>query len=395
IDVARRFRLSVDALLAVNPHVENPCLAGAGRRITLPRLPVGPLIKERRRGRGLMVWEGESLQQPAERAGIDAQRLMALTPHNLESERLPAGLCLALPDGGPVLPGALAAVTLRDDGCDVALLDLEGNLLTWITAGGFVREIAPPVWSPGGGMMAFVGQDDAVWLAEPTGRPPRRIASGAYAGSALAWSPDGSALAFDGPRDIFLLDLGTGERRLWVNEAASPSWFPDGGRMLYTSLVGPTAQTMAISRGGKPERLIDEERSQLFPRISPDGVRLLYTAPDEGRVYLRDLAGGWERAAEAPGGGCGGRYSWSPDGAHWVDIAVAHSERTPYPTGLMRLFDREGRFLRVLAELKTPYGAGGYAWHPSGDGLVFTSCSDGDPDLWYVDREGKDLRRLT
>ncbi|MFF3645695.1 amidohydrolase family protein [Streptomyces sp. NPDC002564] len=143
------------------------------------------------------------------------------------------------------------------------------------------RGIHLPALSPDGRRIAFAALN-SLWLgAASGGRPPRRLRRAAATGYLLgpAWAPDGASLVYADDRDgllgVYRHDLATG------------------------------AET-ALATGGR-----------VHPALSPDGARLA-TLDMTGRLMVRDLASGTERALAAPlgGGGLPGRPSWSPDGRH-------------------------------------------------------------------------------
>ncbi|MFH8610699.1 amidohydrolase family protein [Streptomyces sp. NPDC018029] len=143
------------------------------------------------------------------------------------------------------------------------------------------RGIHLPALSPDGRRIAFAALN-SLWLAHTSGgRPPRRLHRAAPTGYLLgpAWARDGKSLVYADDRDgllgVYRHDLATG------------------------------AET-ALATGGR-----------VHPALSPDGRRLA-CLDMTGRLMVRDLASGAERALVTPlgGGGLPGRPSWSPDGRY-------------------------------------------------------------------------------
>ncbi|MFK4069823.1 amidohydrolase family protein [Streptomyces sp. NPDC029674] len=143
------------------------------------------------------------------------------------------------------------------------------------------RGIHLPALSPDGHRIAFAALN-SLWLAPTSGgRPPRRLHRAAPTGFLLgpSWARDGKSLVYADDRDgllgVYRHDLATGTET-------------------------------ALATGGR-----------VHPALSPDGERLA-SLDMTGRLMVRDLASGTERALVTPlgGGGLPGRPSWSPDGRH-------------------------------------------------------------------------------
>ncbi|WP_409240199.1 amidohydrolase family protein [Streptomyces sp. PA5.6] len=143
------------------------------------------------------------------------------------------------------------------------------------------RGIHLPALSPDGRRIAFAALN-SLWVAAASGgKPPRRLHRASATGYLLAptWTRDGESLIYADDRDgllgVYRHDLATGTET-------------------------------ALATGGRTH-----------PALSPDGERLA-CLDMTGRLVVRDLASGTERALVTPlgGGGLPGRPSWSPDGRH-------------------------------------------------------------------------------
>ncbi|MFD4633508.1 amidohydrolase family protein [Streptomyces sp. NPDC058284] len=154
------------------------------------------------------------------------------------------------------------------------------------------RGIHLPALSPDGRRIAFAALN-SLWLAGTSGgRPPRRLRRAAATGYLIGptWARDGKSLVYADDRDgllgVYRHDLATGKET-------------------------------ALATGGR-----------VHPALSPDGKRLA-CLDMTGRLMVRDLATGDERALAAPlgGGGLPGRPSWSPDGRY---LALCDRNRLNY-----------------------------------------------------------------
>jgi dipeptidyl aminopeptidase/acylaminoacyl peptidase len=176
------------------------------------------------------------------------------------------------------------------------------------------------------------GRTQQLWIVPLHGAGAWQLTYGAGNAAAPAWSPDGTQIAFvtnreddidlgfkshlytiavpDAPRDVAEDD---GARALdrSVRTVGNPVWSPDGKRIAYIGLRAdaPTGGNNSVfvieATGGTPENVTAgwdrspglgifsdtwSAGSALF--WSPDGLSLLFTAPDHGRLSLFRAAGG-------------------------------------------------------------------------------------------------------
>lgn len=171
------------------------------------------------------------------------------------------------------------------------------------------------------------------------------------------WSPDGRRVAFTSDRDgryhIYIMNAdGTGIERVTAADAddKEPAWWPDGGSLVFTRekkrLVGSRISLHRVNLAdGRVRRLIpDLSKSHGIAHVSPSADLVTFTVK---RTF------GWDAA----------------------------------------VFETESRKVRFLDE-------GGKScrgrFSPDGLRLAYVSSrADGKGDIWIVDRNGSDRRRLT
>ena len=213
------------------------------------------------------------------------------------------------------------------------------------------------------------------------------------------YSPDGKQIAFKSNRtgkwQIFLMDTdGKNQRQLTRADFDNydPAWMPDGEHIAFTSDRGQDERVYLIDLTTGEERLLTEVnfRSGLAS-FSPDGKYMLFTGNELGwNIYLMDLNTKEIRRITSRGGSC--RPDWSPDGTT-IAFVTDRSDNI----GDVWLMDGDGknhRRLTTTSELSDYYPA----WSPDGEWIVYAASPDGKEgnwDLCIISADGSKRVRLT
>ena len=181
-------------------------------------------------------------------------------------------------------------------------------------------------------------------------------------------------------------------------EQLSEQW-RDAVQKRYLPEIGARAKARAVSN-----ELLTKKRSEgtlhLAPALSPDGSQVayfsekdfyfvdLYLANGEtGEVKRRILKSGISSNYETYRF-INSQANWSPDGKY-LAFAAKRGPRDEIVIVDVARNKQVGRIRLKLSGVTTP------AWSPDGKQLVFTGYDGGLSDLFTVNRDGSDLRRLT
>jgi copper transport protein len=262
-----------------------------------------------------------------------------------------------------------------------------------------------PVWSPDGRQLAFsfyslprVGTIPAgtdLYVMDSDGSAMHLLAAHDTPGAALlypAWAPDGSALyvthqaraAGGSATRIERVDARTGALQTVVTNAAFPSPSRDGRLLAYVSTPNPdgSGQSLWVSTpdGREPRQVLAPGIFVRFStiRFAPDGQRILMAAVGQGLAYSEPRA----RVFDALGL------------LHLLGgVTVAHANGEEWD---LWTIDPDGRNLRRLTTIADDLPVA--SWSPGGDRIAFLgggSARTAQTGLVVMNADGTNLQRLT
>jgi Tol biopolymer transport system component/imidazolonepropionase-like amidohydrolase len=289
----------------------------------------------------------------------------------------------------------------------------DGSDPTVLTPGPF--EGREPTCSPDGTRIAFTSDRSGnfdVWELELASGNVRQVTHDPSGESRASYSPDGREIAFVSDREkaAGIYAVGSdGQERLLAKTAVegggmtipvgTPSWTPDGKKVLYTLIKDGFAKLMLDD-----EVVSADEDVHPFRAAWLSADEFLYTA--DGKIKRRSLSGGQARAVE---------FSAVLPVRQAV-YARRHrdfSSTAPQPTlGLLKpvispdgtrvafgalgnlwLMDIGSRPRALLPA--GPFVVTDPAWSPDGSKLVYSSDREGSLDLWIYEVRSGEQRRLT
>ncbi len=229
-----------------------------------------------------------------------------------------------------------------------------------------------PDWSPDGRHLVF-HQDAHIYTVAVTSLTPPQIDTASIRQLTQEgrnfypdWSPDGEWIVYDSNNDspngqIFIWKMksdGSEKTRIVFTpeqgEARMPSWSPDSKKLVHIQyLVGVySSEIFSVnSDGSNPNRLIENEATDYYPRYSPNGSSVAFlSAPPPPAPAVVSI------------------WKMNPDG-----------------TGQQKI---------------SPDWSGVFSWRPDGRQLVFLKYNPNQPEegngqLWLMNPDGTGLRQLT
>lgn len=293
-------------------------------------------------------------------------------------------------------------------------------------------------------------QELGIYVARTDGTGFRRLTTTGIAAGAPKWSPDGMRIVFYeipveqtwdarlrpgiGPgatSQIVSVDVVTGERRdettgpglkvqpqfvgpsdigylvksgmnaglaytkgnsAFQRAMRSPSWSPDGRRVVYEKVdfkPRPQNQLLYSWDPGYEYRYTD-----VFPTIANDG-KLVVTekAVADGAISIMDADGSNKQRVFTAGSGAAFAPSWSPDG-QWIAFGLGGylQNRKTQPAKLM-IVRRDGTGARELTG--DTLNAGFPSWSPDGKRIVYRVWGGETWGLRILNLEDHSVQRLT
>lgn len=308
------------------------------------------------------------------------------------------------PDGGSIYFGSLSKT--RDFGIWRLELKAGGEKAAAepeeIIRSGFAvpRELAI---SGDGKRLAYTAstQTSHLWSLPMRGDAPSGDAVPVFRDNVLrvsfpVFSPDGTKIAFNARvygnnGEIYVMNAdGSGAAPLTSNSVPDllPNWTSDSTAVIYSRETDAGTQlwrTSVTDRSEKP--LINGTQIFGFARVSPDGSEaVMHRGQGAMNIWKTDLATGAARQLTHDSSGAGFPV-WSPDGK-WIAYELVRGERS-----FIALMDPEGR---GQTQLQTEPGQNWcFSWSPDSRKILYAAFRDGDWNLWWIDRETREQRKLT
>jgi hypothetical protein len=185
-------------------------------------------------------------------------------------------------------------------------------------------------------------------------------------------------------------------------DARRPAWSPDGGRLVFHSDRDGNWEIYSMSADGSDVvRLTHDDANDTNASYSADGTQILFCSTRDGssELYLMPASGGAPRRLTT-GTGVGFAPAWSPDGSVILRPASRRAgAKEGDPLEVLRL-SPDGREVGVLPG--GPRREYNHVFSPDGRTIAYDAhadgaweSDDGRWELWLMNADGSDRRRLT
>jgi TolB protein len=254
-----------------------------------------------------------------------------------------------------------------------------------------------------------------VFTISPDGTGLRRLTTNPGDDRQPDWSPDGRDIAYtiSKPNSSVNYEVermtatGRQARQLTTTEtgqaSSQPSWLPDESAILFRrSGPGRVSTIWQMGPWGEsPQLRVAPPQAALYPSLSPDGRRMLFTAimspaGDTDRAIFSVDAGGGEPTTlfDVPGAFDSAPVS-SPDGTQIAFESNANVDAAN-PEGDMEIWKMAADGSRRTQLTHNAAHDEGPAWSPDAGLLAYTSGPDNEHgDIHVMTAEGEHQRQLT
>jgi len=246
--------------------------------------------------------------------------------------------------------------------------------------------------------ITFVGTgtgNKEIYIADYDGQNEKQLTSDKTIALLPRWSPQGDMICFNSYKDgspmLYLKELLSGKvRRISDRQGlnAGGSWAPDGKSLALGMTHGDNLDIFNIDLTGKIlKRLTNHSGINVSATYSPDGSRFAFVSNRSGtpQIYIKDMAEDREERITFQG-----NYNTSPSWSRLNRIAFCGSYEGNFDIFTV---DPDGRNLRKLTD-----GQGDNeepSWSPDGRYIVFSSNREGGYHLYIMNANGQNQRRIT
>jgi Tol biopolymer transport system component len=252
-----------------------------------------------------------------------------------------------------------------------------------------------------------------IFVVNASGGNPSELTGGAASPTNAGkptWSPDNMKIAFSAQQNdsqslnIWTVNANGTDYQMLTSDAAPeyfPSWSSDGSKIAFLRLhsVSPNSDLIdeifvMSADGSNQTNLTNHPAIYAEPIWSPDGSKIAFlrTEPDSGEtaVFVLD-ADGSNLLNLSNDPAADGEPTWSPDGSH-----IAFSSKRGTGTLIasdIYVINVDGSELINLTNNSDEDS--GPAWSPDGTKIAFIRHQEDLWDIYLMDSDGSNQRRLT
>jgi TolB protein len=310
--------------------------------------------------------------------------------------------------GGIKPGGSTVEVNLVDLQTALTILNEEyriSNDRPWTTAHVIVDDVIQQLTGLRGSMasqIAFVspyrGDSNELYVMDADGRNKRQLTYTKQMNMSPNWSRDASSLVFssmvNGVWTIKTIQVSTGRTQQvsnWGGLNSAPVFSPVQDNIIaFTSTRDGNSEIYTCSSDGRNvRRITSNPRIDSSPSWSPDGSRMTFTSDriSQPMIYIMNSDGSNPRRMTSRSNAYEDSPCWSPRGDRIAFVV---------------LFDRDFDIATCSPDgddtIILTAGEGSNEnprWSPDGLRILFTSTRDGGRNLYVMNADGTNVRRLT
>ena len=251
--------------------------------------------------------------------------------------------------------------------------------------------------------LAFVGTATGkkeIYISDYDGHNAKQLTSDKSIALFPRWSPLGDRIAFNSFKEggpmLYIANHTTGRvKRISAREGLNTgaAWAPDGNKLALTLSHKGNPDIYVIDLTGNIiDKLTSYSGIDVSPTFSPDGNKIAFVSKISGKpqIYVRDLIKGRQERLTFFEGDHEGNLNTSPSWSSLDRIAFSGMNNGHWDIYTM---DSDGRNMRRLTESQGDDEDP--CWSPDGRYIVFSSNREGGYHLYIMNANGQNQRRIT